>query len=417
MATNAPGWLDELTTDYSRRSGSSPGRPSRRAVGTSVAYLSGGLPDPRELPRDTVVSATSTALDREGEWALQYGPSTGDPNLLDALVGKLARDQGIDAAPENLLITAGASQAVAVATRMLVDPGDIVITEAPTWTGAVRRFAVHGADVREIPVDANGAVVDALEETLVQIRSESRSASMIYVLPNFQNPTGVTTTLDRRKRIVELASEHSVPIVEDDAYFDLRFDGENVPTLYDLAEGRDVLYMGTFSKNMAAGMRLGWTVADPTTIARMSALKLEGGASPFASQVAAEWTRNGTLASHVKLLITHYRRKRDRMLDALDRHMPAGVSWTRPEGGFFIWVTMPTSIDAALLARRLNDRGVQISAGGAFYPSDRGNHEFRLSYSYPTDDEIETGIALVAEEIARDLVGAGAKSIAVGIHA
>ena len=403
MSSTPTKWLSELATDYSRRSGSAGARVSRRAVGDTVAFLSGGLPDPRELPRDTVIEATSTALGLEGEWALQYGPSTGDPHLKAALIDKLRRDQGIEAAPENLLITAGASQAVALSARLLLDPGDIVISEAPTWTGAVRRFAVHGAEVREVGVDHDGTDVEQLEATLKELAAQGRRASLLYILPNFQNPMGVTTSALRREHIVELAARYEVPIVEDDAYFDLRYDGEQAPTLYMLAGGDSVIYMGTFSKNMAAGIRLGWAVADPDTIARMTALKIEGGTSPFASQVAAEWTRNGTLESHVAMLRTHYRRKRDVMLDALDRNMPEGVTWTRPQGGFFIWVTMPDSVDVTELSSALATQGVHISAGTGFYHSDRGHHEFRLSYSYPTDDEIETGIGILGREIAARL--------------
>ena len=403
MTTGTPGWLAELATEYSNLSGTSSTRPSRRAVAETVAFLSGGLPDPRELPRDTVIEATMRALELEGEWALQYGPSTGDPNLIAALVDKLRSDQGIDAEPENLLVTAGASQAVALATRMLVDPGDVVVTEAPTWTGAVRRFAVHGADVHEVRVDDMGTNVDDLRRVLSSLDSQGRRPKLLYILPNFQNPMGVTTTGERRNEIVHLARQYEVPIIEDDAYFDLRYDGEQPSTLHSIAGGEDVIYMGTFSKNMAAGIRLGWAVADPDTIARLTALKLEGGTSPFASQVAAEWTRNGTLHAHVAMLRDHYRQKRNRMLGALERHMPEGVAWTRPEGGFFIWVTMPDSVDSPELAAALTERGVHISAGPGFYPSGRGRHEFRLSYSYPTDDEIDTGIAIVAEEISARL--------------
>jgi 2-aminoadipate transaminase len=399
MLQTRPAWLDELITDYSKRSGTSPGRLSRRSAADAVAFLSGGMPDPRALPRDSVIEATATALKLEGEWALQYGPTTGDPGLIEALLDKLARDQGIQAGPENVLITAGASQAVALATRMFVDPGDVVISEGPTWAGAVRRFQVHDADVREVGVDAEGLKVDELEAVLSSLESQGKRASMLYILPNFQNPMGVTTSLERRRRVIELANQYDLPIVEDDAYFDLRYDGDAVPTLYSLDESGSVLYMGTFSKNMAAGIRLGWTIAHEDTIARMAGLKLEGGANPFASHVAAEWTRNGTLASHVQMLRRHYGEHRDVMLAELDRHMPEGVIWTRPEGGFFIWVTMPERVDATSLATRLAGRGVFVISGNGFYFSDRGHNELRLSYSYPTADEIRAGIAILGEEI------------------
>lgn len=399
MSQPALTWLDELRTDYSRRSGSVDSRVSRRSAGQTVAYLAGGMPDPRDLPRDSVIEATATALEREGEWALQYGAPLGDPNLTEVLIEKLARDQGISAGPENLLITAGAAQAVALATRLLVDPGDVVISEAPTWAGAVRRFSVYGADVREVGVDAGGTDVDQLEATLKDLEAEGKRAKFFYILPNFQNPMGVTTTLERRRRIVELAAQHGVPIIEDDAYFDLRFDGEHVPSLYSLDDSRTTLYMGTFSKIMAAGIRLGWVVASPDVVTRLAGLKLDGGTNPFASHVAAEWTRNGSLHRHIQMLIENYRVKRDRMLAALEAHMPEGTRWTRPEGGFFIWLTLPEGADAGDVARRASQRGVEVIRGADFYFSDRGHDELRLSYSYPTLDEIDAGIEILGEEI------------------
>lgn len=400
MAQETLDWLDERISDKSRRAGAAAGRPTSRRAADAVAFLSGGFPDRRVLPKDTVIEATRTALEKDGQWALQYGPTTGDPGLIEALLGKLERDQGITAGPENVLISAGASQAVALATTMLIEPGDVVISEAPTWAGAVRRFTLAQADVREIDIDADGANVDQIEQVLKDLKREGKRAKLIYVIPNFQNPLGVTTGLDRRKRIVELAAEHGVPIMEDDAYFDLRYDGDFLPTLYTLDESGNVMYMGTFSKNMAAGIRLGWTIADPEIIRRMAALKFEGGTNMFASHIAAEWTRNGTLANHVQTLRQHYKRSRDAMLEALTEHMPVGAQWTEPEGGFFIWLTLPDGRDALDVAARAGKEGVIVSPGPNFYFSDRGQNELRLSYAFPTEDEIRKGIKILGKIVA-----------------
>lgn len=348
------------------------------------------------LPKDSVIDATRDALAKEGEWALQYGPTTGDPRLKEALLEKLKRDQGIDAGPENLLISAGASQAVALATEIFVEPGDVVISEAPTWAGAVRRFNHAGAKVVEIDVERQGLDTKQLERVLRELRAKDQRVKLLYLIPNFQNPLGVTTTLERRKRILEISNRYNIPILEDDAYYDLRYDGEFLPTLYSLDQTGSVLYMGTYSKIMAAGIRLGWAVADPEIINRMAGLKFEGGTNMFASQVAAEWTANGTLESHIDVLRGHYRKSRDTMLSALKAHMPKDAHWTRPDGGFFIWLTLPKGIQAREVAAAAADEGVIVSPGPGFYYSNRGREEIRLSYAFPTEHEIEYGIETLA---------------------
>lgn len=399
MVETRVAWLEELASEHSRRSGSNPARPNSRTAADAVAYLSGGYPNRRGLPKDTVIDATSAALERAGEWALQYGPSHGDTDLIEALLAKLGRDQDIQAGPENVLISAGASQALALATQMLVEPGDAVLSEVPTWTGAVKRFTVHGADVREVPSDDQGIDVAEVERALNDLQERGHQAKLIYVIPNFQNPTGVTMTLECRQQLVKVAAQHGVPIIEDDAYFDLRYDGDFLPTLYELDQAGNVIYMGTFSKNMAAGMRLGWAIADPEIIDRMSALKTEGGTNMFASQVAAEWVANGTLSRHVQDLRALYRRHRDTMLSALEREMPDGVTWTRPDGGFFIWLTLPEGCDAKEIAAKAAEQGVVVRSGMGFYFTGRGSDNLRLSYSFPSEQEIEDGIRILADVI------------------
>lgn len=393
MVETASNVVGTLLSERARRYGPARlGNP--RASASKISFLA-GFPDPETLPKADIAEATRVALEREGEWALQYGSSRGYPGLIDELVKKLARDQGIAATEENILITNGSSQALALIVDMLVDPGDVVLSEEPTWSGAVHNFNVANADVLPIPITAEGTDVDALQRELETLSAEGKRAKLFYTIPNFQNPTGVTTTLERRKRIVELTRDHGVPIVEDDAYSDLRYAGERLPTLYTLAGDGSVMYLGTFSKIMAAGVRLGWAVANADVIQRLAGMKLEGGTSPFAGYVAAEFCANGTLQEHISELRALYKRRRDVMLRALERAMPDGTTWTTPEGGFFIWVTLPEGVTAGELQKIAAEQNVEFLPGPACHFGGAGSNTLRLAYSFADDEKIERGIAIL----------------------
>lgn len=396
MSDSNTNWLDGLISERSTRTGSMPNMNTREAA-TLVAYLSGGFPDPRSLPKGDIIEATRMALEADGEWALQYGSSAGDPVLIEQLLIKLRRDQGIEAGPENILITNGGSQALHLMVEMLVDPGDTVVSEAPTWSGAVREFKTAGADICEIDLSEDGTDVNHLASELARLRDAGIPPKFFYIIPNFQNPTGVTTTLEKRQRIVELSAEYDMPIIEDDAYSDLRFVGDKLPTIYTLEGGNRTMYMGTFSKIVGAGVRLGWVVANPTVINRLIALKAEGGTSPFASHVIANFAASGSLTEHIHELRGVYSTRRDALLKALKETMPEGTTWTVPEGGFFVWVTFPDSVDVSRIAAEAAEQKVSIRSGQMFYFSDRGIHEMRLSYSFNSESEIRQGVEILAD--------------------
>lgn len=385
--------MQSLLSERAVRAGSGALGDPRRSAG-KISFFA-GFPDPSSLPKGDIIEATRVALEADGEWALQYGATQGYSGLIDELLKKLARDQGIEAAPENVLITNGASQALALIVEMLVDPGDVILSEEPTWMGAVQNFTAAGADVHTIPVDDAGTDIAALERELRELRSEGRQAKLLYLIPNFQNPTGVTTSLERRQRIMVLAREHNLPIIEDDAYFDLRYAGERLPALHSMDNAGLVMYMGTFSKIMAAGMRLGWVIADESVIRQMAALKHEGGTSPFAGQVAAQFCASGTLVEHVRELTELYHARRDAMLRALEERMPEGTTWTTPEGGFFVWVTFPMEIDVARMLTSAAEQGVEFLPGSACFFREGGDNMIRLSYSFADEQQIAQGIEVI----------------------
>ncbi|CAN5671171.1 PLP-dependent aminotransferase family protein [soil metagenome] len=399
-----PSSNEALLSDLSVRAGEATlGNPRESA---KLISFYAGFPDPGSLPIADIIDSTRVAIESEGEWALQYGAPAGDERLIEELLRKLARDQKIDAGPENILVTNGASQALSLIVDMLVEPGDPVVSEAPTWMGAVANFNQAAAEIHEVGVDESGTRTDELRSTLARLRDDGKRAKFLYVIPNFQNPMGVSMTLERRKELLAIAEEFDVPVVEDDAYFDLRYSGETLPTLYSLDTSGRVMYMGTFSKIMAAGMRLGWVVAHEDVINRLIALKPDGGTSPFGGFVATEFAASGTLIEHVQELRTLYRQRRDAMLASLERSMPAGTFWTNPDGGFFIWVRFPKGVNMETLAPACRERGVEISPGPIFYFDGRGANEMRLSYSFATEDQISEGIAILAEEAKKQLESA-----------
>lgn len=392
--------LDALLSTRGRNAPAAALSDPRQSAGyISFIY---GFPDMETLPNPTVIAATQRALEKHGDWALQYGKTTGVAELVDVLIAKLKRDQGIEAQPENVMITAGGSQAIQLVLDVLVDPGDVVIAEAPTWMGFIDALNNIGGKLVTVPMDEEGTDVEALEATLIRLRDEGVTPKFIYLITNFQNPSGITTTLARRERIAQLAAAYGILILEDDAYHDLRFAGERVPSIYALDRAGYTMYLGTLSKIMGAGMRIGWLVAPEPIVNRIAQLKFDGGTNIFGSFVAAEWVPDH-LDEHLELLKEMYSKRRDIMVSSLERHMPAGATWTEPEGGFFIWLTLPEGIDAGRMLPHARERGVEYLPGATCYTDGRGKNQIRLAYSFARDEQIDEGIRLLAEVVRGEL--------------
>lgn len=396
-----PSGLDQLLS-FRGKLAPTAGNSDPRDSASYISFIY-GFPDTATLPNDTVLAATAKALAADPEWALQYGKTTGEATLINVLLDKLKRDQGITASPENMMLTAGSSQAIQLLLDLLVDPGDVVIAEAPTFLGFIATLDNFGARLVGVPVNDEGIDVDAVEQRLKELRDEGVKPKFIYCISNFQNPTGISTTLQRRKRLVELAKEFGALIVEDDAYHDLRFSGERIPPIYALDDSGSTIYLGTLSKIMGPGMRIGWMAAAPAIIAKLASLKTDGGTNVFGAHVAAAWIPEN-LDEHIETLKQVYSTRRDLMLAALDEHMPEGSFWTKPDGGFFIWLTLPEQLDAGRMLAQARERGVEYLPGVTCFTGGAGANMLRLSFSYAQDEQINDGIRLLADVVKSEML-------------
>ena len=367
---------------------------------TTGIIFGGGLPDPETFPIDELARAAETAL-REDQWALQYGGVYGYEGLRGLLIEKIQDSDGVPLELEQIVLTSGSAQALSLACLAFLAPRDVVIVEAPTFAGSLRAIRSYGADLAVVPIDEHGLDVDNLEDLLERLTERERRPKLLYTIPNFHNPTGVTMSLRRRERLAALAARYRFVIVEDDAYGDLRYEGAPLPSLLSLDEAGLVVKMGSFSKIAAAGLRLGWAAGDAEAIAALTSVRHDMGTSAFIARTVYHFAKDGRLATHVEGLIEHYRRKRDAMLDALDEHCAGYASWRRPEGGFFVWLTLPHGVTARKLGAHAADEGVGFVAGGAFYDANGGERSLRLAFSHLPLGDIERGVASLGRALRR----------------
>lgn len=361
-----------------------------------VISLAGGLPDTSTFPAETLAAVMARVAADASARALQYGPTDGLLAAREAICRVMAQG-GADAHPDDVLVTTGGQQVIDLVCKALIDPGDVIVAEGPTYPGAVPAFSAYQADVVQIAMDADGMRVDELEETLDRLEREGRRPKFIYTVPTFQNPAGVTLSLPRRRRLVQLAHERELIVLEDDPYGLLRFDGEPLPTLYELDGGHFVVYAGTFSKILAPGVRLGWAVAPRPVLEKLN-LGAQASTlcpSPFAQLFVTAYLESGHWPAYVGELVALYRRRRDVMLEALAAHLPDEASWTRPEGGLFVWATLPDFLDTTDLLALALRRNVAFVPGRAAYLDGRGASSLRLNFSGSSDEAIREGIARI----------------------
>ena len=383
-----------------------------------VISFAGGLPAPELFPVGRFQEACSKVLATHPTVALQYGPTEGYGPLREFLVAQMSR-YGIAATVDNVLITSGSQQALDLIAKLLINRGDRILVESPTYLGALQAFNVYGAEYTTVPVDHDGMQTDLLEQAL------RTGPKFMYILPNFQNPAGVTLSRRRREELLLLSNQYGIPIIEDDPYGQLRYEGEHVPPLVvmdrvnvERDEGYqlgNVIYLSTFSKLLAPGMRIAWVVAPAEVIARLVQLKQSADlhTSTFAQMVVYEAARDGFLDQHVKVIRALYRERRDAMLQALTDYFPQQVTWTHPAGGLFLWVTLPERTNCERLFRVAVENNVAFVPGDSFYATGDPGAHFRLNFSNAAPDRIREGIRRLATAVERELEHAEATAAAV----
>jgi len=362
-----------------------------------VISFAGGLPAPDVFPVEEFTSACEKVLKDFGAQALQYGSTEGFTPLREMIARHTSR-YGISISPDNILITSGSQQALDMIGKVFINPGDRILVEEPTYLGALQAWNAYGAEYVTVPMDEDGMITSSLESAL------RCGVKFIYVLPNFQNPTGVTLSLQRRQELIEIADRYGVPIIEDDPYGQLRYEGENLPSIVSMDnefrrngsnEYRgNVIYLSTFSKTLAPGLRLAWVIA-PTQVIRKLVQAKQGAdlhTATFNQIVAFEVARGGFLDRHIWLIRRVYGERRNIMLDAMEELFPPGVQWTKPKGGLFLWGMLPQGMDTTEMFKVAVERKVAFVPGTSFYALGGGENTMRLNFSYSSPDLIQIGI-------------------------
>jgi 2-aminoadipate transaminase len=365
-----------------------------------IISLAGGLPDTSTFPPETFAAVAQRIASESCAKALQYGPTEGLPETKECIRDVMAAE-GMAVDAEDMLVTTGGQQVIDLVTKTLIDPGDVVVAEGPTYPGAASVFSAYEADVVQIDMDADGMRVDLLDETLDQLDREGRRPKFIYTVPSFQNPAGVTMSQPRRKRLVEVAHERELLVLEDNPYGLLRYEGEPPTPLLSLDGGIYVMYLGTFSKILSPGIRLGWVVAPPPVLEKINLGKQAADlcTSTLSQLMVQAYFAEGHWRDYVESLTEIYRARRDTMLDALADHFPPQAEWTRPSGGLFIWATLPDFIDTTdLLARALREN-VAFVPGEAAFLDGRGRSSMRLNFSGSDEGAIREGIRRIGEVV------------------
>jgi 2-aminoadipate transaminase len=369
-----------------------------------VISLAGGLPDTSTFPPQSFAAQMTRIAQESAAEALQYGPTEGFEETKDCILEVMGAE-GMLPDPDDIIVTTGGQQGIDLVTKTLIDPGDVIICEAPTYPGAVPVFCSYQADVVQVECDEDGMDIDLLERLLGELRTEGRRPKFIYSVPSFQNPAGVTMSFERRQRLVELARANEILVVEDNPYGLLRYGGEPMPPLYQLDGGDFVIYLGTFSKILSPGIRLGWTVAPPPVLEKIVLGKQATDlcTSTLTQYFVREYFAERRWQRYIDDLVEIYRRRRDVMVEALRNNFPAEATWTEPEGGLFIWATLPDYIDTSDLLAKALRADVAFVPGQAAYVDGRGRHSMRLNFSGVTEDEIREGVRRIGEVIAEQV--------------
>jgi 2-aminoadipate transaminase len=368
--------------------------------------FAGGLPAPETFPVDDLKDIVLEVLEKQGADGLQYGTTEGDPLLRRMLVERHNR-QGLKIGIENLIITTGSQQALDLFGRILIDPGDYVLCGLPSYLGGLNAFTVYGARLKGITLDENGMKPDELEETIIHLKELGKKIKFIYVIPDFQNPAGITLPESRRIRIIEIAQKYDLLILEDSPYREVRFEGEPQRMMYELDTTGRVTTLCTFSKIFAPGFRVGWVIGNPEIIDKIVMAKQTADlcTSPFVQKIIARYIEKGLLDKNLKKTIALYSERRNQMIKCFRSYMPDNVKWTEPRGGLFLFVTLPSHIDSDTIFKKAIEKNVAFVPGSTFFCNDSGRNTMRINFSYSNKEEIEEGVRRLSGVIREEISG------------
>ncbi len=366
--------------------------------------FAGGLPSPDSFPIDDIRQIACEVLEEDGKAALQYGTTEGDIKLR-TLLAKRHLNDGLDISPENIVITTGSQQALDLCGKLFIDKGDVVICGLPSYLGGLNAFSNYGAILKGIPLDSEGMHPGLLEETIINLKKEGRIIKFIYIIPDFQNPAGVTLPRSRRLDIISVAERHDLLIVEDSPYREVRFEGTPEPLMASLDRSGRVITLFTFSKILAPGFRLAWVTGHPQIIDKIVTAKQSADlcSPPLIQKIAARYIEKGLLDVNLKKTVELYRQRRDYMISCFREFMPEGVTWTEPSGGMFLFVTLPPSIDATMLLEKAIMKKVAFVSGSAFYCNSEGHNTMRINFSFADKNDTCEGVRRLAATIREEM--------------
>ncbi len=364
----------------------------------SIISFAGGYPDPKTFPIKDLEDISCQILREKGAIALQYGPTEGEESLREEIAKWMYREKS-SIRPDNILITAGSQQGLDIISKTFLDPNDIVILELPSYIGGLQAFNAYRAKMVGVPHDDEGMRIDFLERILAELEKEIQKPKFIYVVPDFQNPSGITMSLERRQRLLEVAYRYEVPILEDSPYRDLRYTGDSVPAIYSLDTQNHVIALGTFSKLLCPGLRIAWTMAPTEWMERLVAAKqgMDLCSPTYTQLIVAEYLKRGLLPKQIEKIRHIYGEKLKVMLEALEKYMPQGVSWSHPKGGLFLWIELPKQVNTTHLFPKAIENKVAYVIGSAFHCDGKGTNTMRVNFSYPSEPQIVEGIRRLAK--------------------
>ena len=374
--------------------------------------FAGGFPNPETFPTELIRKIVDDILRKDGSQALQYGITEGYPPLREAVADRMNK-KGMDVSKDNVLITSGSQQVIDLMGKMFIDPGDIVVVSAPTYLTALTAFSAYQATFESIPLDQDNMRMDLFEDRMKKLARRGRPPKIVYVLPNFHNPAGVTMPEKNRKKLIDLASDFDLIVLEDDPYSELRYTGEPIPPIKSFDDEGRVVYMGTFSKILAPGLRIGWLVADPEILRKLVIAKQSTDVctNVLSQRIAHEYIIQGHIDPQIEKIKKIYGRKLDIMLRGLEEYAPSEIKWVKPEGGMFLWVTLPETIDSGDLLTKALKKRVAFVTGKAFYADPRdGKNAMRLNFTHPSDDTITEGLKRLGSVMNQELVSRWDKS-------